>query len=114
MVISIHLAPSLDNDCAALRQPNRVLPHGLYTETTVAIPNMSTWATDKEIRSVVGADAMPSIVPLSPADQPLVGSVVCDDVGPIYLDQVTRDAGALSVATLRRVETALKYVLSLP
>jgi len=57
---------------------------------------------------------MPSIVPLSAADQPLVGSVVCDDVGPIYLDQVTRDAGALSAVTLRRVDTALKYVLSLP
>jgi hypothetical protein len=45
-----------------LRLPNHVLPHGLCTATTVAAPSMSAWATDNEMRTVVGADAIPSIV----------------------------------------------------
>ena len=56
---------------------------------------------------------MPSVVPLTAADQPLVGSVVCDDLGPIYLDEVIREGGAVSPATMRRVDEGLKYVLSL-
>jgi hypothetical protein len=46
----------------ALLRPNGVLPQGLYTETTVAVPSMSTWAKDKEIKRVVGADASDRIV----------------------------------------------------
>jgi mRNA interferase MazF len=56
---------------------------------------------------------LPSMVALSSADAPLVGTVNCDDLGPIYLDQVTRSAGALTPATMRRVNTALRYVLAL-
>src|SRR5216683_54539 len=57
---------SVRDCCAILRRANQVLPHGLYTEMTVAAPSMSRWATDKEIRRV-GADALPRMVTASAA-----------------------------------------------
>lgn len=63
--------------------------------TTTRRPRLATW------------------VPLGAADRPWVGGVMCDDIGPIYRDQVIKDAGALSDATMRRVETALLIVLGI-
>lgn len=57
---------------------------------------------------------LPSIVELSAADRPFTGRVVCDDLGPIYPDDVHEDSGALSSATMRRVDVGLKAALYLP
>jgi mRNA interferase MazF len=53
-----------------------------------------------------------SIVPLTPAD-PFVGRVLCDDITPVYRDELKRDVGALSVATLAQVAVALRFALSI-
>jgi mRNA interferase MazF len=55
---------------------------------------------------------MTSIVPLNPAD-PLVGRVLCDNITPIYRDELKRDIGALSVATMQQVAVALRFALSI-
>jgi len=49
---------------------------------------------------------------LGPQDTPWV-SVACDDLGPIWKDQVVKDAGALSSAGMRKVERALRRVLDI-
>lgn len=57
--------------------------------------------------------SLPTWVALGPQDKPSTGSVACDDIGPIFRDQVVKDAGALSSATMRRVERALLIVLGI-
>lgn len=47
-----------------------------------------------------------------PPDTPWV-SVACDDLGPIWKDQVIKDAGAVSPAGMRKVESALLRVLGI-
>lgn len=54
-----------------------------------------------------------SIVELAPADAPLVGRVLCDDVLEVWPDEVTRDLGALSPATQARVDDGLRAALDL-
>lgn len=56
---------------------------------------------------------LPTWVALGAQDKPWIGGVACDDIGPIYRDQVIKDAGALSSATMRRVESALLIVLGI-
>lgn len=56
---------------------------------------------------------LPTWVALGARDKPWTGGVACDDIGPIYRDQVIKDVGALSNATMRRVETALLVVLGI-
>ena len=53
-----------------------------------------------------------SIVPLGPAD-PLVGRVLCDDIVPIYRDELTEDLGALSRETMAAVAGGLSAALGL-
>lgn len=53
-----------------------------------------------------------SWVQLGEQDKPWV-SVACDDIGPIYKDQVIKDAGALSAPAMRKVEHALLVVLGI-
>jgi mRNA interferase MazF len=53
-----------------------------------------------------------SIVELRPAD-PLTGRVLCDDLIEVYDDEVLKDGGALSPATMRAVGAGLMYALSL-
>lgn len=53
-----------------------------------------------------------SWVMVGPQDNPWV-SVACDDLGPIFRDQVIKDAGALSAPTMRKVEQALLVVLGI-
>lgn len=57
---------------------------------------------------------LPSVVELLPADRPFTGRIVCDDLGPIYPDDVEEDSGALSPATVRRVDVGRKAALDLP
>lgn len=53
-----------------------------------------------------------SIVELSPQD-PLVGRVLCDNINVLYADEVKRDAGALTQATMMRVGAGLRAALAL-
>jgi mRNA interferase MazF len=53
-----------------------------------------------------------SIVVLSSAD-PLVGRVLCDDIVSIFHDELRRDVGALSSATMSQVAVGLRFALSL-
>jgi mRNA interferase MazF len=55
---------------------------------------------------------LPTWVSLGPQDKPWV-SVACDDLGPIWRDQVIKDAGALSAPAMRKVERALLLVLGI-
>lgn len=54
-----------------------------------------------------------SVVVLSAADRPFTGRVVCDDLGPIYPDDVQEDSGALTPNTMRRVDDGLRAALAL-
>lgn len=55
---------------------------------------------------------MPTVVPLA-QDDPLVGYVVCDDIGPIYRDEIVKSAGALSGRTMLAVNDALRAALAI-
>ncbi len=55
---------------------------------------------------------LPSIVELSPQD-PLVGRVLCDDIGPLYPEEIKRDGGALTAQTMMRVSAGLRSALAL-
>jgi mRNA interferase MazF len=63
------------------------------------------------LTTTVKPDLM-SIVVLSPAD-PLVGRVLCDDIVSIFHDELRRDVGALSSATMSQVAVGLRFALSL-
>lgn len=56
---------------------------------------------------------MPTVVRLSHAD-PLVGYVICDDLGPIYRDELVKSAGALTGRTMLAVSEALRVALAIP
>jgi mRNA interferase MazF len=53
---------------------------------------------------------LPTIVELSNED-PLVGFVLCDDLIPLYRDELSHLDGALSVRTMMRVSNALRIAL---
>ncbi len=56
----------------------------------------------------------PSIVELTDADAPFTGRVLCDDLGPIYREDLTAPpVGALSPATMRRIDDGLRAALAL-
>lgn len=52
-----------------------------------------------------------SVVELSGAD-PLVGRVLCDNITSIFRDELKRDVGALSAATMTKVAAGLRFALS--
>jgi mRNA interferase MazF len=53
-----------------------------------------------------------TVVPLAPSD-PLVGFVLCDDVVPLYRDELAQPLGALGPDTMRRVNVGLRLALAL-
>jgi mRNA interferase MazF len=55
-----------------------------------------------------------SYVPLDKIQDSFGGWVNCDDIGPHYRDQLGPVQGALSPATMRRVEAGLAAALGLP
>lgn len=55
---------------------------------------------------------LPSIVPLAKGD-PLAGRVLCDDLTNLYRDEIKRDVGALSQATMLLVSAALRHALAI-
>jgi mRNA interferase MazF len=56
--------------------------------------------------------SLPSIVELVQAD-PVVGRVLCDDIVMLYRDELKADSGAVTRATMTRVEAGLRAALSL-
>jgi mRNA interferase MazF len=55
-----------------------------------------------------------SVVTLSPDDHPLVGSVLCDDIYPVFKEEIRGMWGAVTQNTMRRVEDGLRAALGLP
>jgi mRNA interferase MazF len=55
-----------------------------------------------------------SYVPLAKGLDPFEGWVKCDDIGPHYRDELGPVRGALSPATMRKVDEGLAFALSLP
>jgi mRNA interferase MazF len=55
---------------------------------------------------------LPSIIELA-ADDPLTGRVLCDDLIEVYTEEVVKDGGTLTPATLRSVETGLLHALGM-
>ncbi|MGH3753921.1 MAG: type II toxin-antitoxin system PemK/MazF family toxin [Pseudonocardiaceae bacterium] len=56
---------------------------------------------------------LPTVVRLSAADQPFVGSVLCDDPYVIGVEEIDTAAGALPPSTIRAVDAALRLALGL-
>lgn len=54
-----------------------------------------------------------TIVPLGPQD-PVVGSILCDDLETLFDSDPVRLTGALTQGTLRGVDAALKTALGIP
>ena len=54
-----------------------------------------------------------SVVELSDQD-PVAGSVLCDDITTIYPDELSAPAGYLSPATMSRVAEGLKATFAIP
>ena len=59
------------------------------------------------------ASLRPSYVPLAKGKDPFEGWVKCDDIGPHYRDELGPVRGALSPATMRKVDAGLAFALSL-
>ncbi|WP_343065081.1 type II toxin-antitoxin system PemK/MazF family toxin [Nocardiopsis algeriensis] len=59
-------------------------------------------------------EAYTTVVPLGPADAPLRGYVLCDEITLLFNDELLEDIGALSHATMTTVATGLKAALGLP
>lgn len=56
---------------------------------------------------------MPTVVALN-RDDSLVGFAVCDDLGPLFRDEIVADAGAVSPRTIVAVNDALKAAVAIP
>jgi mRNA interferase MazF len=59
------------------------------------------------------ATRLPTVVELGAADRPLTGVVLCDDPYVIDNDEIAGGVGALSPATMRAVDNALRIALGL-
>ena len=55
-----------------------------------------------------------SCVPLTKVQDAFEGWVKCDEIGPHYRDELGPVKGALSPATMRRVDAGLAFALGLP
>lgn len=58
-------------------------------------------------------EARTTVVPLGPADLPLHGFVLCDEITLVFRDEVLEQAGALSHATMGQVAKGLSAALAL-
>ncbi len=55
-----------------------------------------------------------SYVPLPAGRESFTGWVKCDDIGPLFTDELGSARGSLSLPTMRRVDAGLAFGLSLP
>jgi mRNA interferase MazF len=65
------------------------------------------------LTTMARAVELPTVVRLSTADQPFVGSVLCDDPYVIANEEIAAAAGALHPPTMRAVDEALRIALGL-
>ena len=56
---------------------------------------------------------LPSIIELEPADTPYTGSVLCDDIGILFKEEMDAAHGALRPSTMARVNDGLRKALAL-
>lgn len=56
---------------------------------------------------------IPSVIPLTASDAPLVGSVLCDDINAVPKTWFRTMWGAISQGTMVRVEDGIKHALRL-
>lgn len=56
---------------------------------------------------------MPTVVALGP-DDPVEGFAMCDDLWPVYRDEIIESAGAIAAATMKAVNGALRAALAIP
>ncbi|AFM20081.1 MULTISPECIES: type II toxin-antitoxin system PemK/MazF family toxin [Mycolicibacterium] len=54
---------------------------------------------------------VPTVVPLTAADHPLVGYVLVDDIVQLYHDELTEALGTLSPPTMAEISRALRVAL---
>ena len=80
---------------------------------------VSNNARNRALRNVLAAPittapkpALPSIVVLT-HDEPVTGSVLCDDITHVPRTALSKLAGALSRPTMRRIDVGLKEALGL-
>lgn len=59
------------------------------------------------------AAELPTVVRLSAADHPFVGSILCDDPFVIGIEEIDGAAGALPPSTVRALDAALRIALGL-
>ncbi len=55
----------------------------------------------------------PTRVVLGHEDHPIVGTVLCDEIGVLYEEDITRRLGFLPHATMMKVDSALRMALCL-
>jgi len=54
----------------------------------------------------------PTIIPI-PSGECVKGSVLCDDLFPVYKDELGKHLGGLSPGVMRQIDSGLKAMLSL-
>ena len=76
--------------------------------------NRTRWPVVHVVR-ITTAPKQPrdTIVELGHAEH-LKGRVLCDDLAPVFKEELGRRIGSLGPATMRQVDQALKRVLALP
>lgn len=75
--------------------------------------NGSGWPQVHVVRvTTAPRQPLPTLVEL-PAGEGVTGRVVCDDLTPVPKRELGRQIGALSPATMRRIDAALRIVLAL-
>lgn len=75
---------------------------------------------NRKLDSVIGArlttsrkPVLPTIVELTPTDGQFTGRVLCDDIGVLRKDKLSKPLGALSRSTMRNVNKGLLWALAL-
>lgn len=75
--------------------------------------NRSRWPVVHVVRvTTVPKQPRDTIVEIGPGE-PVVGSVICDDLAPVFKERLGRAIGALSPRMMTRVDEALRNVLAL-
>jgi mRNA interferase MazF len=75
--------------------------------------NRSRWPLVHVVRITTAPKEPRDTIVELPAGEPVPGRVMCDDLAPVAKTALGRQMGALSPATMRRVDVALKRVLAL-
>ena len=75
--------------------------------------NESSWPHVHVVRITTASKQPRATIVEIPPGEGLAGSVICDDLAPVPKAQLGDRMGALSPATMRRVDQALKAVLAL-